>query len=555
MEAGAELNRPERRPDLDALLGGAAPDRLSIAALLYLTLPGLIFLPAWLLPWVAAPGAAAGIAALVLARGWHKAWPLTTRASLLCLLGGLAWAALSGAPHFVYSTVDWQIRDAVLSDLAQGAWPVGYHIARQEWLLRAPLGYYMPAALLGQVAGFGAAQLALWAWTGIGLGLVLALLTCLARAGAPEAGWRAVAAMVALFLVFGGLDLLPNAWLDWSAGVGALASWGRGGEWWDRLFQYSGHVTLLLWAPNHALPAWLPLLLLLRHARSPDWMRSSAALLLAGAAFWSPLSAFGAAALMAVAGLRFGLAAGAPPCLVSGQFAGRGLPAARLPLSHRRLLLDPPRAAALDEGGSGGGGLALGPLPAGGGAALGCLPAAAPAWPAALGLTAAAGAAAWLRLWAGQRDDDAWWHRAAGRVLGGGRHRHGASAGECLAAPGEGRAARLRADRRRRLGDGGQPDRHRAPLARQRRLLPARGGAAIGLHRLHRLVALRGALAGPGDRIGAPPAADTPGAEARLGSLLAGAASLDVDAPVPHDGSEFLPESAAGSPSIRSRLA
>jgi hypothetical protein len=307
IQAGAELNRPERRPDLDALLGGAAPDRLSIAVLLYLTLPGLIFLPAWLLPWVAAPGAAAGIAALVLARGWHGAWPLTTRASLLCLLGGLAWAALSGAPHFVYSTVDWQIRDAVLSDLAQGAWPVGYHIARQEWLLRAPLGYYMPASLLGQVAGFGAAQLALWAWTGIGLGLVLALLTCLARAGAPGAGWRAVAAMVALFLVFGGLDLLPNAWLDWSAGVGALASWGRGGEWWDRLFQYSGHVTLLLWAPNHALPAWLPLLLLLRHARSPDWMRSSAALLLAGAAFWSPLSAFGAAALMAVAALRFGL--------------------------------------------------------------------------------------------------------------------------------------------------------------------------------------------------------------------------------------------------------
>ena len=75
---------------------------------------------------------------------------------------------------------------------------------------------------------------------------------------------------------FHGLDILPNLWLDWQAGTGALASWGRGGEWWARLFQYSGHVTGLLWAPTHALPAWLVALLLLRHWRTPGFAPFSA---------------------------------------------------------------------------------------------------------------------------------------------------------------------------------------------------------------------------------------------------------------------------------------
>jgi hypothetical protein len=49
-----------------------------------------------------------------------------------------------------------------------------------------------------------------------------------------------------IFVLFHGADILPNLVLDLNAGATMLAGWGRGGERWDRIFQYSGHVTALL---------------------------------------------------------------------------------------------------------------------------------------------------------------------------------------------------------------------------------------------------------------------------------------------------------------------
>ena len=296
---------PARR-DMDAALGHAAPDGLSIAVTAYLLLPALLFLGGWGQAWAAVAGVAAGGLAIALTPGWRGGWQLGTGRTLLCLALGLAWAGATGAHHLVYSAADWQIRDAVLHDLSTGPWPVLHHHAETgaDWLLRAPLGYYMPAAAIGRVAGLRVAELSLWAWTGLGLALVLMLLDRLARAAAP--GRRhAFAVLAGLFVVFGGLDILPNMWLDGTAGAGILGSWGRGGEWWPRLFQYSGHVTAVLWVPNHALPAWLPALLLLRHGWNRDFLRG-VALVLAGAAFWSPVSAAGAAVLGGLAALRQG---------------------------------------------------------------------------------------------------------------------------------------------------------------------------------------------------------------------------------------------------------
>ncbi|MBV1798419.1 hypothetical protein [Siccirubricoccus sp. G192] len=196
-----------------------------------------------------------------------------------------------------------------------------------HWLLRAPLGFFLPAGLVGRLAGFGMAQAALWAWAGIGFGLALALLASLARAAAPARPGRAFAVMAGVFALFHGLDILPNAWLDWQAGIGALGSWGRGGEWWSRMFQYTGHVTGLLWAPNHALPAWLVTLLLLRHWQAPGYARG-VALPLAACAFWSPVGAAGTALLALAALLRqapglqaFRRAALAPGNLLAAGFA------------------------------------------------------------------------------------------------------------------------------------------------------------------------------------------------------------------------------------------
>lgn len=241
------------------------------------------------------------MAGFALTPGWRSAWPLGRGATLACLLGGLAWSfGCSGTHHLLYAPVDWQIRDAVLRDLALGPWPVGYVVGDVVRLLRAPLGYYMPAALAGRIGGLAVAEAALFAWTALGLALVLALLLALARQAGLRARW-----LVLVFLTFGGLDLLPNIWLDVTEGWGLASYWGRGGEWWARIFQYSGHVTLLMWVPNHALPAWIPALLLLRHARRAEFLRA-VAVPLAAATAWSPLGALGAGIVAAVAALTGG---------------------------------------------------------------------------------------------------------------------------------------------------------------------------------------------------------------------------------------------------------
>ncbi|MFH5924242.1 hypothetical protein ACHEVM_03835 [Roseomonas sp. SXEYE002] len=249
-----------------------------------------------------------GLTALGLAPGWRRLWPLPPGMTLLCLALGLLWAGATGSHHLVYSTADWQIRDAVLRDLALGPWPVGYlnSDTGDHWLLRAPLGFYMPAGLVGNLAGVPAARVALWLWTGLGFGLVLMLIALLAREVSPARPGFGFALMVGFFIFFHGLDLLPNIWLDWNFGTGPLASWGRGGEWWPRLFQYTGHVTAILWAPNHAIPAWLVALLLLRHWQSPDFAKHLALPLAAGA-FWSPLASAGAALLAVAVLLRQGM--------------------------------------------------------------------------------------------------------------------------------------------------------------------------------------------------------------------------------------------------------
>lgn len=284
------------RPRLDALTGATPPDLLTLACTGLLLLPGLVFAMGWTQPWAAGLAGGAGVLGLALSPGWRAGWPLGRRTTWLCLLAGLAWAGFTGAAHWLYATADWQVRDAVLNDLARFPWPIAYD-EEALFLLRAPLGYFLPAALAGSLEG---AQVALWVWTGASLALVLGLLAGLGRSlGVPPA------VLMTGFALFGGLDLLPNLFLDWNAGAGVLAPWGRGGEWWNRAFQYPGHVTALLWAPNHAIPAWICGLLVLRHGATAGFARGLG-LGLAAAAAWSPVAAAGAAVLGGFAVLAAG---------------------------------------------------------------------------------------------------------------------------------------------------------------------------------------------------------------------------------------------------------
>jgi hypothetical protein len=206
------------------------------------------------------------------------------RAILWISAVALGWTALTGIGHFVYANIDWIIRDAVLRDLVVTPWPPMYDAGANgaaPQILRAPVGFYLPVAGVGSVFGLHCADILLYLWTAFGFAVVLFGTTMLFTTRREQV--LAIAAM----LLFGGLDLIGYRLMH-----GTLASPAQHIEWWALFAQYSSASTLMFWVPNHALPAWLGLLMALRHWRTRE-LAGMSLMLAAAIALWSPLSAVG----------------------------------------------------------------------------------------------------------------------------------------------------------------------------------------------------------------------------------------------------------------------
>lgn len=194
----------------------------------------------------------------------------------------LGWVAIAGVGHFFYANADWVMRDAVLHDLSIASWPTRYTAPdSSSFVLRAPIGYFLPAGAFGRMAGPEVADVALYLWTVLGWGLMLAAALRLFN----TRGQRVLCLLV--LVGFGGMDLLGHLWAHRAAPpIGGHI------EWWARVIQYSSNTTLLFWAPNHALPAWLGAILILHHWRQPA-LALVTPVLAASIPLWSPLAAIG----------------------------------------------------------------------------------------------------------------------------------------------------------------------------------------------------------------------------------------------------------------------
>ena len=259
-------------------------------AVAYLALPLAIFLIGWLELWVALPLLVALMYALRPLSAASHEWRLQRRLVgwqvALAIAVGCAWTSFGGTGHWVFANADWHIRDAVLHDLVAGAWPVGYGAKDGvPTLLRAPLGYYLPAALVGKAAGLAAAHVALAVWTAVGATIFLMQVLSLmpVRVGAALAS-------VAVIVSFSGLDVVGTV-LRVPA---AIAHWDvtKHLEWWAARYQYSSMTTQLFWVPNHALGAWLGIGLLCRQ-RGADAADALLPMTVVAVALWSPLAALG----------------------------------------------------------------------------------------------------------------------------------------------------------------------------------------------------------------------------------------------------------------------
>lgn len=209
-----------------------------------------------------------------------------------CFAIAVTLLILGGEGRLLYANLDWQVRDAVLYDLVKNPWPFSYLIESQESILRAPLGMYLIPAVLAK--GFaGSADFFLLTFNAVVLTLLLAGASALFK----TTQHRLIAIVV--LLAFSGLDVV-GTWLFRL--YGAPVSTDHLELWTDSL-QYSSHITLLFWVPQHTFAGWmcaLAIILYLRRHISLGALVASVPLV----ALWSPLAIMGAAPFVGWLGLK-----------------------------------------------------------------------------------------------------------------------------------------------------------------------------------------------------------------------------------------------------------
>ena len=172
------------------------------------------------------------------------------------LLAGIAVPAavltlLSGAGGWGAGDSDWLKHDTILRDLLARPWPVTYESGHGPVLLVYYTAFYLPAALLGKLAGgnwnVASQTLALTMFAGI-------VLSGAWLVGSETAAWRRGAAWIAVAVFFGfsGLDVLGKALVNlWYGLPVSFGDWSDI-EWWAQFAQYPSNAASFFWAPQHA---------------------------------------------------------------------------------------------------------------------------------------------------------------------------------------------------------------------------------------------------------------------------------------------------------------
>ncbi|MEY2987445.1 MAG: hypothetical protein RJB13_966 [Pseudomonadota bacterium] len=262
------------------------------ALILYLGFPVLIFLYYWL----NAGAAFFNIALLLLAV--HSSWKakLTNETSELpqkiknnfrnnaaVYLIILAWCCLSGIGGAGFQNTDYAASNALLKDLIENPWPL---TLSENKPLVYYVAYYLPAALVGKLLNWQAAQVVIFAWSYLGLILMWNILSAALELNKISRLQSLLA--VSIFIFFGGWDVL-GALFNHNYGETPL---GTHIEWWAQIAQFSSHTTLLFWVPQHVIAPWLVTAYILFLLNRKGFQHSL--LLFASLSFlWSPIASLG----------------------------------------------------------------------------------------------------------------------------------------------------------------------------------------------------------------------------------------------------------------------
>lgn len=272
------------------------PRWLVWATLGYLTLPLFLFFGGWLKPiYAMVVIACTARAAIDLGRipgrpqGAGRCFPRFWQGAVFLSVIAAA-VTMHGPGGFGIQTWDWVKHNAVLKDLVDGSWPVTYQTPQGNPALVYYIAYYLPAALVGKLVHWTAANIAILLWTIAGCGLAGTWLMVLSRAP----WWLALG----LFLLFSGWDLPGDAL--------RREAWGPHGwvnnfdaEWWAAFWTLPANLSLIAFAPHQAIAGWLLASLLIAWLkREPDAVPFGS--ILTFGLLWSPFVTVGLAALSAL---------------------------------------------------------------------------------------------------------------------------------------------------------------------------------------------------------------------------------------------------------------
>jgi len=250
----------------------------------YVALPFVIFALGWLELWIALP-----TAGLVLAAVWHaaqqgrnaasgsdpgspaRASQIISLAALFLLVAFLV--AYSGAGGYSYQYDDYLRHNAFLRDLIELPWPASYRWTPPDGkpgMLAFYIANTLPAAAVGKLLGWKAANFASFLWTICGVYLAVCWFLRVVGAASFRLGL--------LFLFFGGLDIVGRAvLLGWPSDITQLL-----GNWMVEyslsstkaaanlmqgvFWYYPSNLSLVYYAPQHVLGPWLCVLVILYDA-------------------------------------------------------------------------------------------------------------------------------------------------------------------------------------------------------------------------------------------------------------------------------------------------
>lgn len=239
----------------------------------YIALPFLIFAAGFLKLQFAIPVSACIILAVFLAsRDSEGIKPLSVnRTGLTRIAAGviliIAIVLLSGIGNIFWQNNDHATRNTLFDILVNFSWPPKYvNDAGTETGIVYYIGFWLPSAVLGKLAGLEAGYIFQIVWAALGLCIIWYLLCAMHK--------KVVLYPLVMFLFFSGMDIIGNGCIQnmfsqlttlqkgtWAFSQGSPITTHI--EWWASYFQYSSHTTQLFWVFNQCIPVWIATLLLL----------------------------------------------------------------------------------------------------------------------------------------------------------------------------------------------------------------------------------------------------------------------------------------------------